>query len=92
MIGKMIGALAGREAAKHTAAIGGPTGALLGAAVPFVLSRVSLPAMVALGVGGYAWKKFTDKKDSARTVEPVNAPASNVQPLRSADEKFVVSA
>jgi hypothetical protein len=64
MIGKLIGAAAGAQAAKHTAKIGGTGGAVLGAlAVPLV-RRMSLPALLALGAGGYAYKKWSDRREA----------------------------
>ncbi|MBV7258716.1 hypothetical protein [Erythrobacter crassostreae] len=63
MLGKIIGAAVGGSVAKQSKSIGGTTGAVIGAAVPFVLSRMSLPAMVALGVGGYVAKKYFGKSE-----------------------------
>ena len=63
MFKKIIGAAVGAKLAKNSPALGGATGAALGAAVPFIISRVSLPAMVALGVGGYVAKRYVDKRD-----------------------------
>ena len=50
MIGKIIGAFVGDRLAKETNAIGGASGAALGVVASTVLRRISLPAMVALGV------------------------------------------
>lgn len=61
MIRRMIGAAIGARVAKSHPALGGATGAMLVSAVPFVISRVSLPAMVALGVGGYVAKRYMEK-------------------------------
>ena len=63
MIGKLIGAAVGAQAAKKSKKLGGTTGAVLGAAVPFVLRRISIPTMLVMGAGGYAAKKMLDKKD-----------------------------
>jgi len=62
MIRKVIGAFVGDRLAKQTSAIGGASGAALGVVATTVLRRISLPAMVALGVGGYVAKKVLDKK------------------------------
>jgi len=87
MLTKMIGALAGGKLAKNANVnIGGPAGAAIGAAVPFIISRLSLPAMIAMGVGGYAVKKFMDKQDegSATSVDmKPGRPASIPQPAAS---------
>ena len=72
MIGKIIGAFVGGKAAQHVRGIQGPTGAALGVVAPMVLRRLSFPAMVALGVGGYLAKKAFDK----RTAEPDRGPAT----------------
>lgn len=65
MIGKIIGALVGGKLAENTKGIGGTTGALLGAAAPVVIKRLSIPAMIVLGAGGYFAKKQFDKKDGS---------------------------
>ncbi len=61
MFGKIIGGLVGGKLAQQSKSMGGTTGAMIGAAIPMVLSRMSLPAMIAMGVGGYAVKKYLDK-------------------------------
>ena len=63
MIGKVIGAFVGDRIAKQTKGVGGATGAALGVVATTVLSRMSLPAMLALGAGGFVAKKMM-KKDS----------------------------
>ncbi len=63
MIGKIIGAFVGDRLAKQTGAASGAGGAALGVLATTLLRRMSLPAMVALGVGGYAAKKYLDKQD-----------------------------
>ncbi len=64
MFGKLIGAAAGAEASKFTRAFDGPAGAVMGAlAVPLV-RRLSLPALVVLGAGGYFAKRYFDKREA----------------------------
>lgn len=63
MIRRLIGGAIGAQMAKRHPALGGVAGAALATAVPFVAKRVSLPAMVALGVGGYVAKRFMDKRE-----------------------------
>jgi hypothetical protein len=70
MLKKIIGAAIGAKLAKNSPAVGGATGAALGAAVPFVLSRISLPTMIALGVGGYVVKRYLDKQEAAENHDP----------------------
>lgn len=76
MIGKMIGAIVGGNIAEKTRGVNGPTGALLGAAVPAVIARMSIPTMLAMGVGGYFLKKHLDKK----AAEDGTTPATPAQP------------
>ena len=63
MIGKVLGAVVGAQAAQHTAKIGGAGGALLGAASVGLLRRMSIPALLAIGAGGYAYKKWSDRRE-----------------------------
>ena len=72
MIGKIIGAYAGDKLAKKTSSIGGPGGAALGVVAATVLSRLSLPAMLVLGAGGYVAKKVCEKKGGK--IEPKTTP------------------
>lgn len=75
MIGKIIGGLAGAQASKHFRNIGGTGGAILGAAVVPVISRMRLPALIALGAGGYAVKKLLDRKKAQDATVPPEAEA-----------------
>ena len=61
MIGKIIGAYAGDKLAKQTGSLGGAGGAALGVIAATVLRRMSLPAMLALGAGGYIAKRLREK-------------------------------
>ena len=67
MIGKILGAFAGAEASKYTKSIGGTGGAILGALAVPVISRMRIPALLALGAGGYAAKKLIDKEKKPTT-------------------------
>ena len=75
MIGKIIGAVAGKKAADHMRGVSGPTGAILGATAPMLLRRLSLPAMLAIAAGGYAFKRYKDKQDK-RAAEPKVRPSA----------------
>ncbi|MDG5749181.1 hypothetical protein P8Q88_13450 [Qipengyuania sp. XHP0207] len=82
MIGKVIGAFVGDRIAKQTKGVGGATGAALGVVATTLLRRMSLPAMIALGAGGYVAKKMMDKNtgDTADTASPATtttAPKAN---------------
>ncbi|MEM7687425.1 MAG: hypothetical protein AAF291_00255 [Pseudomonadota bacterium] len=61
MLKSIIGASIGSHLTKKPAA-GGALGATLATAAPFVLSRISLPTMAALGLGGFLVKRHLDKK------------------------------
>lgn len=79
MIGKIIGAAAGAQAAKHSKNLGGVGGAAIGAlAVPFI-SRLRIPVLLALGAGAYGFKKLTDKeaKPARKKTAPRKASKTN---------------
>ena len=63
MLGKIIGAVAGAKAADHVRGISEPGGALLGVGAAALARRLSLPAMLAIAAGGYAFKRYRDKQD-----------------------------
>lgn len=63
MLGKIIGAVAGAKAADHVRGISEPGGALLGVGAAALARRLSLPAMLAIAAGGYAFKRYKDKQD-----------------------------
>ena len=76
MIGKIIGATIGNQVAKNTRGIGGTTGAAIGAIAPALLARLSIPTMLAVAAGGYAYKKFTEKKNAQDATPPKVAPSA----------------
>ena len=78
MIGKLIAGAAGAKAARESGG-SGAGGALLGIAGATMLRRLSLPALIALTAGGYALKKWSDKR------EPVPEPAPS--PKRAAPKR-----
>lgn len=61
MIKNLIGYAIGSSVSKSAPVAGGTTGAMIASAVPFVVSRMSIPTMIALGVGGYLIKRHLDK-------------------------------
>lgn len=61
MIGKIIGAIAGAQAAKATGRIDGTTGAVLGAIAVPVVRRMKIVPLLALGAAGYGLKKLTER-------------------------------
>ena len=84
MIGKVIGAFVGDRIAKQTKGVGGATGAALGVVATTMLRRMSLPAMLALGAGGYVAKKLMDKKDAEDRQTP---PATSAAPVTTTTTK-----
>lgn len=70
MIGKVLGAFLGGKAAQHVRGIEGPTGAALGVLAPAIIRRLSWPAMVALGVGGYLAKRAVDRSAADAAARP----------------------
>ena len=76
MIGKVIGAIAGAEASKYTKKMGGTGGAILGALAVPVIGRLRLPALLALGAGGYIAKKLADKGSSKAQPKTAKAPTA----------------
>jgi len=62
MFGKLIGAVAGAKATEHVKGIGGAGGALLGMAAPMVLRRLGPMGLIAAAVGGYAYKRYSEKQ------------------------------
>ena len=61
MIGKLIGAGIGAALSKETRKVGGTTGAILGAVAVPVVTRMRIPALLALAGGGYLAKRLADK-------------------------------
>ena len=82
MIGKVIGAFVGDKLAKQTSGLGGAGGAALGVIAASVLRRMSLPAMLALGAGGYVAKKVMEKRSASK-----EAPASETTSTKTSTTK-----
>lgn len=81
MIKNIIGAAIGSKLAKQSPKVDNGTGAALGAIAPFVLSRMSLPLLVAVGAGGYLLKRHRDHQsgtasDQDKKPAPKRQPAS----------------
>jgi len=60
MLGKILGAVAGEQIAKHVRGVNGPGGALLGVGAATLLRRLGPMGMVAAAAGGYALKRYLD--------------------------------
>jgi hypothetical protein len=82
MFKKIVGASVGRKIANTTQSFSASTGAMIGAAAPFVIKRVSFPALVALGVGGYFVKRHLDRKEASAPQAP-DVPAKTAAPVAS---------
>lgn len=78
MIGKIIGAVAGAKAADHVRGIGGTGGALLGVGAATLARRLSPLGLIALAVGGYAAKRYIDKREAEakKTARPKVRPSA----------------
>lgn len=63
MLGKIIGAVAGRRVSKHISGINGPGGAVLGVAAATLMRRMGPMGMVAAAVGGWALKRHFEKQE-----------------------------
>lgn len=79
MIGKIVGAFVGDKLAKQTSSIGGASGAALGVIAATAIRRLSLPAMIALGAGGYVVKKVMEKNEREKAQEQ-QAPEATDKP------------
>lgn len=85
MIGKMIGAFVGEKVAEQTDGIGGAAGAVLGVVAATVLRRMSLPGLLAVGVGGYLLKRYADKQAAEK-------PMASAKPITPATKTAVEKA
>ncbi|MFB0612825.1 hypothetical protein [Aurantiacibacter poecillastricola] len=72
MIGKLIGAGLGAKLGTESRKIGGTTGAILGAVAVPVVTRLRLPALLALAGGGYLASRLANKAktDNANRTPP----------------------
>ena len=67
MIGKLFGAAVGAKAANSVSGgLGGTGGALLGAGAATVIKRLSPLGLIAALAGGYAVKRYMDKRETRR--------------------------
>lgn len=62
MIKNILGAAVGAQLAKNSSKVDNGTGAILGSIAPALIARVSLPALIAIGAGGYLLKRHRDQK------------------------------
>ncbi|MBB4858296.1 hypothetical protein HNO88_001615 [Novosphingobium chloroacetimidivorans] len=69
MLGKIIGGIIGARAARGTRGVDEPGGAIMGVAAVALARRFGLPGMIAAAAGGYALKRYNER----RRVTPGNA-------------------
>lgn len=81
MIGKIIGAIAGSQASKQVRGLNGTSGALLGAAVPILLRRLSPLTLIAAAAGAYVAKKHADRREAEQLRR--TQPSSSAEPTRT---------
>ena len=63
MLGRLISMVAGRSLARQFGgASAGPLGMAAGAALPFVMRRFGPVGMIGAALGGYAIKKYSDRR------------------------------
>lgn len=79
MIKNILGAVVGANLAKNSRVDSG-TGAILGSVAPAVIARMSLPVMVAIGVGGYLFKRHRDQQQVTAASDNTSAPATPALP------------
>jgi hypothetical protein len=71
MLGKIIGGVLGAKAAKRSrGGVDESGGALIGVASVALARRFGIPGMVAAAVGGYAIKRYNEKKRIKSTRYP----------------------
>ena len=62
MLGNLIGALAGRTVARQVGGrVAGPLGVVVGATLPMIMRRFGPMGMVGAALGGYAFRKLSER-------------------------------
>lgn len=83
MIRKVIGAALGAKLVKSSPAVGGAAGTAIATALPFVLSRVALPGLAAIGAGAFVLNHYRKQRGAAPTRTAANGEAHDpVEPAR----------
>lgn len=65
MLGKIVGGIIGAKAAKRTRGVDEPGGALMGVAAVALARRFGLPGILAAAVGGYAIKRYSERRKTS---------------------------
>lgn len=68
MLGKIMGAVLGARASRGSRGMSEPRGALLGAASVAIARRFGIPGMIAAAAGGYALKRYNERKRAGPVV------------------------
>lgn len=87
MLRSIIGGLVGSQFKKSNPVQGGAAGAAIATAVPFIISRMSLPTMLATGVGGYfAAKYFGAKKQVESQAHDISASVGQAKDMPTPED------
>jgi fructose-specific phosphotransferase system IIC component len=62
MMKKILGAAIGASIAKRAPVAGGLVGSAAATAIPFVLSRMALPGIAAVGVGAFVLDRYRKRR------------------------------
>lgn len=64
MIGKIIGAVAGKKLADNVSGLGGTSGAILGIGAATLARRLGPVGLIVATAGGYALKRYLEKREA----------------------------
>jgi hypothetical protein len=76
MIGKIIGAVVGAKAADRIRGLNEPGGALLGIGAATLARRLGPVGLIAALAGGYAFKRYKDKREERAGKPPKVRPSA----------------
>jgi hypothetical protein len=76
MLGKIIGGIAGAKAADHLSGVNQPGGALLGIGAMALARRLGPVGLIAALAGGYAFKRYQDKRGKRTRARPKVRPSA----------------
>lgn len=78
MIKNILGAVVGAKLAQNSTKVDNGTGAIVGSIAPALIARMSLPALIAVGAGGYLLKRHRDQKAANGTASEAATPAPRI--------------
>jgi hypothetical protein len=79
MLGKLIGAAIGQQAARHIGGVNGTGGALLGLGAAAVLRRLGPAGLIVAAAGSYALKRHRDRAERRAATAPLGGLPGLVQ-------------